>query len=169
MAASGNAPFCWKTWQLLMPSGLAPFCWHPLRSTHLRGLAASGPCGAAWHTLVSSVSLEHYMYCHMVSQHIMLVIAAKPWLNKSMTITNGKNTDMVEVPVGQSGHLGMVLVLAWSWFWYASMSHWALVAQLAPPLSPGAVSWWSCGGELRNSASSWSHLVKSWWFHADRK
>ena len=111
MAASGNAPFCWKTWQLLMPSGLAPFCWHPLRSTHLRGLAASGPCGAAWHTLVSSVGLEHYMYCHMVSQHIMLVIAAKLWLNKSMTITNGKNTDMVEVPVGQSGHLGMVLVL----------------------------------------------------------
>lgn len=51
------------------------------------------------------------MYCHMVSQHIMLVIAAKLWLNKSMTITNGKNTDMVEVPVGQSGHLGMVLVL----------------------------------------------------------
>lgn len=91
-------PFGWKTWQVLMPNGEAPFCWCPLLSTHPRGLAASGPCGAAWHTLVGSVGLEN---------HIILVIGAQ----KSRTIRNSKKTNMVEVPVGQSCHLAMVLAL----------------------------------------------------------
>ena len=68
---------------------------------------------------------------------------------------------MVKTLIWSKCQLASLVTLAWSWFWYASMSHWAFMAQLAPPLSPGAVSWWLCGGELRNSASSWSH--RTWY------